>query len=347
MRVNPEQLPGHLSRELAPVYLVYGDEPLQIREALDAIRGTARARGFVERQVFDAERGFDWASLRGEADSLSLFAAQRLLEVRIPTGKPGEAGARALREYAQNPPPEILLLVSVGKLEASAQRSAWVNALDGAGVVVQARPLDRRRLASWVQRRAAGVGVELSDEAASLLADRGEGNMLACAQEIDKLGLLYGPGSVNLQEALAAVFDNARYTLFALVDSALGGDTGRSVRILAGLQAEGIDPVLISWALGRELRQLCSMAHDLARGASLGKVLATHKVWESRKGLCGAALRRHKPAHLRDLLRGLGKIDAIIKGASAGDAWIELTRLCLRLAAPRGAQRTLELQSTV
>lgn len=332
MRLHPEQLGAHLGRGIASTYLVYGDEPLQARESLDAIRRTARDRGYQERRVFDAERGFDWSSLRGEASSLSLFAAKRLLEVHLPSGKPGDEGARALRDYAQAPPSDLVLLVSCGKLDANAQRGAWVKALDQAGLVIQARPVDRRRLALWVRQRAATKGLELTGEAAELLAERGEGNMLACAQEIDKLALLHGRGAIGLEQAVAAVFDNARYTLFALADSALAGDPVRTVKILYGLRAEGTEPILATWALARELRVLCTMAQEIARGANLERTLAAHRVWESRRELYRQALKRHDPVGLLTMLRGLGQVDRVIKGERVGDPWAALARLGLRLA---------------
>jgi DNA polymerase-3 subunit delta len=347
MRLSPEQLGAHLARGLAPTYLVYGDEPLQVRESLDAIRAAARDQGYQERQVFDAERGFDWSTLRGEAGSLSLFAAKRMLEARLPSGKPGDEGAKALRDYAQEPPADVVLLVSCGKLESSAQRSAWVKALDQAGAVIQARPLDRRRLTRWVGQRAAAKGLELSAEVAELLAERGEGNMLACAQEIDKLALLHGRGAIGLEQAVAAVFDNARYTLFALVDSALAGDPTRTVKILYGLRAEGTEPILATWALGRELRMLCTMAREIARGTALERSLADHRVWDSRKDLYRQALTRHDPAGLLLMLRALGQVDRVIKGDRVGDAWATLARLGLRLAGSGGAVAPHELHSTV
>jgi len=339
MRVRPEQLANHLARGLAPLYLVHGDEPLQIRESLDTIRSTARDQGYDERMVFEAERGFDWNRLRVEAASLSLFAAKRLLELRLSGGKPGDQGARALKDYAAQTPSGVSLVVSTGKLESSAMRSAWVKALDAAGVVVQARALDPRQLPRWVQTRATASGIRLSAEAARLLAERGEGNMLACAQEIDKLGLLYGQQDVGLEQVAAAVFDSARYTLFALIDSALAGDPARTARILRGLRAEGTEPALVLWALGRELRPLCSMAHGLARDEPVEKVMADHKVWESRMGLVRSALRRHPLSSLQGLLRKVGAVDRVVKGAQAGTPWDELGHLSLELA---GAAITLK-----
>ena len=332
MQLSPVQLRAHLSRGLQPVYLVHGEEPLQIRESLDLVRGFTREQGYTERLVFDADRGFDWDKLRQELCSLSLFAAKRLIEVRLPGSKPGDDGAKALREYAASPAEGVVLLVSAGKLDSRILRSAWVKALEGAGVSVQAKLVERGRLPAWIQQRAGAHGIGLSMEGAELLADRVEGNLLACAQEIDKLALLF-PGQSLAEDAVqSAVSDSARYSLFALSDSALDGDAARALRILRGLRAEGTETPLVVWALARELRLLGRVAHGLALGQKLGTLLVEHRVWESRKRRISGALGRLQSNALRDLLAKLGAIDRMIKGDMRGEPWDELERLVLALA---------------
>ncbi|MDJ0892304.1 MAG: DNA polymerase III subunit delta [Gammaproteobacteria bacterium] len=337
MQCSPAQLSERLARGLAPVYLVHGDEPLQLRESLDAVRSHAKAAGYAERLALDVERGFDWNRLRQELGSLSLFAARRLIEVRLPGGKPGDDGARVLRESVASPVDDVVLLVSTGKLDARVLRSAWVKALDAAGVTVQARQVERRRLPAWIRRRAGERGVRLSGDGAALLADRVEGNLLACAQEVDKLALLFPGQTVSAEAVQSAVFDSARYSLFALTDSALEGDATRSLRILRGLRAEGTEPPLVVWALARELRLLSRVVHGLAQGEKLGALLSRNGVWESRKKRVTDAVRRHPPHVPRRLLGELCRIDRVIKGHARGEPWNELERLVLALAGVRFA----------
>ncbi len=265
MQIQPEQLESRLRGALAPVYFISGDEPLRVMEAADAVRSRARAAGFEEREVLSVNAGFDWNSLAAAAGSLSLFSPRRVLDLRLPGGKPGEAGAKALRAYAEAPPEDTLLLITSGKLEPAARKSRWVQALDQAGVVVFVWPLDRRQLPAWVRTRLKRRGLEATPEAAALLAERVEGNLLACVQEIDKLYLLQGAGRVDARDIANAVADSARFDVYDLVDTALAGDGARGVRILNGLQGEGVAPAVVLWALARDLRQLA------AHGASAGR----------------------------------------------------------------------------
>ncbi len=345
MKIRIEQLASHLERPLVPIYLIHGDEPLQAGEAADAIRAAARAQGFTERQVFHVERGFDWSELRAAGDSLSLFAEQRLLELRMPGGKPGDGGARALAEYAQAPPEATLLLIACGKLDAAQQRSKWFKALEAAGAVLAVWPVAAGQLPAWVRRRLRARGLEASEAAAALIAERVEGNLLAAAQEVEKLRLLYPAGALDEQAVAAAVGNSARYDVFTLVDAALAGDAGRTARVLYGLSGEGVEPTVVLWALSRELRSLEPMARELAAGGRVDAVLAAQRVWERRKPLLRAALARHRPGRLLRLLQYAARIDLIIKGQAAGTVWDELLQLALELAgvglvhAPRPAGR--------
>ncbi|MFN2309167.1 MAG: DNA polymerase III subunit delta [Gammaproteobacteria bacterium] len=332
MQMKPEQLSRHLDQTLAPIYLVYGDELLLAQEAADAIRAAARRREFSEREVFSVERDFDWGRLMESANNLSLFAERRILELRMPTGKPGDAGARALRAYAARPPEDTLLLIVSGKLDAQQRKSKWVTELEAAGVGVPIWPVDARGLPAWIRTRMQGFGLRPSPEAVQLLAERVEGNLLACAQEIDKLRLLYGSGAVDAAAVGAAVADSARFDVYGLVDSALGGAPGRSLRMLAGLRGEGVEPVLVSWALARELRSLAAMAWEIARGDAPGQVLARHRVWSTRQAVVGQALGRHRPEAWLAMLGDCARLDRVVKGQAPGNPWDELVHLCLRLA---------------
>ncbi|MGB5338632.1 MAG: DNA polymerase III subunit delta [Gammaproteobacteria bacterium] len=332
MQIKPEQLTGHLRKQLAPVYFISGDEPLRVMEAADAVRAAARSQGYDERAVLTVQAGFDWDSLLSGAGNLSLFSQRRIIDLRLPGGKPGDAGSRALRAYAEQPPEDTLLLISAGKLESSARKGKWVQALDQAGVVVYVWPLGVREFTGWVGNRMRACGLEPTRDAVALLADRVEGNLLACAQEIDKLYLLHGAGPVDVEAVNHMVVDSARFDVYALVDSALAGEGARSARILQGLRAEGVAPPVVLWALAREIRQLTGMAGALAGGQAVAGVLARFRIWQARKSLLAAVLQRLTPAQCRRLLRCCAAIDRMIKGQAAGNPWDELLQLTLTLA---------------
>ncbi len=332
MQISPEQLAPQLASSLQPVYLVHGGEPLQTREAVDAIRASARARGFSERITFEPVADGDWSALETEAVSPSLFAPRRLLEVRLPGSRPGNAGAAALTRLAGKPLPDVLLLVVLGKLESKQRGAAWVEALDRAGVSVPTRPVAAAEMPTWVKGRARRAGLELTAEAAALLAERTQGNLLACAQELEKLALLHPGVRVDAREVLASAGESARYDVFDLADGMLAGDARRSVRVLEGLRAEGVEPPLVVWALAREVRTLASIARGLARGEPAARLFGRHRVWEGRKAAVRAALDRHSPGRWLAFLRRLGQIDRMIKGLEPADPWAELSRLVLAVA---------------
>jgi DNA polymerase-3 subunit delta len=332
MQLRPEQLEAHLKKTLAPVYFISGDEPLRVLEAADAVRAAARARGYTEREVMTVQAGFDWHSLLAEAGNLSLFAERTVIDLRLPSGKPGDAGAKALREYAERPPEDTLLLVTAGKLEPAARKSKWLLALEQAGVVILVWPMNADEFPGWVEARMRRCGLVPTSAAVRLLAERVEGNLLAGAQEIEKLYLLRGAGPLDAPDILQLVADQARYDVYGLVDAALAGQAARCVHILQGLQAEGTVPVVVLWALARELRQLASMAAQLAAGQAVPAVLAKYQVWANRKGLVGNALQRLPVAQCRRLLRQCAVLDRVCKGQAGGNAWDELLQLILQLA---------------
>lgn len=329
MKLKPEQLAAHLAKGLSPVYVVTGDEPLQRQEAADAVRAAARAQGFAEREVFDAERGFDWNQLLQAAGSMSLFGDRRLIDLRM-SPKPGDAGAKALTEYAAHPPHDTVLLITCGKLERG--RAKWIQTLEAAGVMVQVWPLDGRSLPAWIQGRMRARGLQPAREAVALLADRVEGNLLAAAQEIEKLALLHGPGRVEADDVISAVADSARFDVFGFVDTALAGQSERVARVLQGLRGEGIAPALVSWALGREIRALASMAAEAAAGEPLEAVFARHRVWERRKPLLRTAIKRRPLEDWLALVAQAGGVERAVKGAAAGHPWDELLQLGLDLS---------------
>ena len=332
MQLKPEQLDAHLNKQLAPVYFISGDDPLRVMEAADAVRHAARAQGYDERDVLTVQPGFDWYSLQSESGNLSLFSSRRIIELRLPGGKPGRDGAQALRDYAAQLPEDTLLLVTAGKLEPAARKSKWVQSLDAAGVVMFVWPLDAHEFHRWVEARMRRQGLLPTAEAVTMLADRVEGNLLACVQEIDKLYLLQGAGAVDAEAINRLVADNARYDVFGLVDAALAGNASRSIRILTGLQAEGLAPQVVLWALAREIRSLAAMAGQVAGGDAIPAVLGRYRVWANRKSLVGTALKRLKPAQCNAMLQQCASIDRISKGRGTGNAWDELLQLTCRLA---------------
>jgi DNA polymerase-3 subunit delta len=332
MQLKPEQLAQHLKKNLAPIYFIYGDELLLVQEAADAIRAAARAQGYTEREVFSVDREFSWQQLTEASNNLSLFAERRILEVRMPTGKPGDAGGKALREYASRPAEDTLLLIISGKLDAQQRKSKWVTELESAGVGIQVWPVDASGLPVWIRTRMQGLGLQPTGDAVALLAERVEGNLLACAQEIDKLKLVQGTGPVDVDMVTAAVAESARFDIYGLVDSALAAEPERSLRMLNGLRAEGVEPVLVTWALARELRSLAGMAWEIAQGEPTGTVMGRHRVWKNRQQLVGKALTRHTLTTWLDLLSGCARLDRMVKGQAPGNPWDELVQLCLRLA---------------
>ncbi len=333
MKINADNLKQQLDSALSPVYLIAGDEFLLVTEACDAVRAAARSQGFDERTVMVADRSFDWDSLFAAGSSMSLFGEKRLLELRLPTGKPGQIGSRALLEYVGELPPDTLLLIISARLDRAAQNSKWVKALSSAGVFCPIYSVDEKRLPAWISARMRAAGLNPDREAVALLADRVEGNLLAAQQEIEKLLLLSGPGKVDSEAVRASVGDSSRFDVFQLADAAVGGDLKRSLRVLSGLKQEGVEPVLVSWALVREIRSLAGLAYAVSCGTSISVAMASARIWQSRQSLVASALRRHNLASAHTLVLQAAQTDATIKGARRGDAWVCLQALTSALAA--------------
>ncbi len=329
MRVTADRLSGRLGRGLAPVYLITGDEPLLVEECVDAVRVAADAAGFKERQILTVEPGFDWDSFYASTQSLSLFCERRLIELRIPSGNPGEIGAGVLVQIAGEKPADIVLVVTAGKLGKQARAAKWSKALEATGVAVTVYPVEPAQLPAWVGRRMRARGLKPGPGVIELLAHYMEGNLLACAQEIDKLAMLAGDGEITLDDIEGNLSDNARFNVFALADACLEGNTAASLRILNGLRAEGVQPVLILWALAREIRELGRMSAAVAAGSTVAQVLDAHKVWARRRPLVRQALGRARPSDWMDLLTDAAQLDRVVKGRASGDAWQRLERLAL------------------
>ena len=332
MRLKAEQLSSHLSQgPVAPIYLISGDEPLLVQEAVDTIRATAKTQGYTERELLHAEAGFDWNVVLTEANSLSLFSDKKILEIRIPNGKPGEKGSKTLQEYIANPSDDTLILIITPKLDANATRSKWVKSIEGCGVFMQLWPVTDNQLPQWISRRLQQAGIQASRQAVSILAERVEGNLLAAVQEIEKLKLLIPEGELDSNTMSTIVADSARFNVFSLVDKAMQGEAQSACRTLRGLREEGTEPTVILWALTRELRTLLKASDTLAAGDHLDWVLKNLGVWEKRKPLIKNAIRRLSINQLRQMLKLAGGIDRAIKGMRTASPWDDLTTLILML----------------
>ena len=351
MKLKAEQLGTQLHNQLASVYIVSGDEPLQSSECCDAIRQKAREQGFTERHTFHVDNSFDWSHFLEAANSLSLFAEKQILELRMPGGKPGDRGRKALQEYLQTPSPDNLLLLMTDRLDASTQKAKWFQALEKDGVHVQVWPVEHRQLPGWIAHRFRMSGFEATPDAVSLLAERVEGNLLAAAQEIEKLKLLARNNAVDVDTVRDVVSDSARFDVFQLTDTALQGDVKNTVRILGGLRSEGIESPIVLWALAREIRFLCHLSRLKSRGLSsdqaIEQVSKAHGfspfMQKKRRGLLEKSLGRLPERTLRQMLEQTGFIDQGIKGLSTVNEWDELLSLSMTLAggpaSPHSSQR--------
>ena len=332
MKLQPEALAAQLTKRLAAIYLIAGDEPLLVQEVSDQVRAHARSSGFTERRVWHVGNGFSWNDWLADSLTGSLFATRQLSELRFTQSKIAEEGVQALTDYLAHPNPDHLVLMVMGKLEGEAQRSAWFKLIDEAGVIVQVWPLTRASLPGWITRRMRERGLQPTSAAVELLVERTEGNALACAQEIDKLSLLMGKGTVDEATLEQAVADSARFDIYGLVDAALAGDGRRVARMVDRLHEEGVEPVLVLWALAREIRGLAVMSHARAKGASIDQVLLAQRVWEKRKPLVKKALQRMSAGDADAWLGQAHHADLAIKGATPGNAWDELLNLALQVA---------------
>lgn len=333
MQLKGEQLAAHLERELQPVYVVYGDEPLLVIEAADAIRAAARRRGFDEREVLTALTGFNWLELHHATGNMSLFGGRKLIDLRIPTGKPGREGGAALQEYCARPSPDALLLVTLPGLDWKDEKAAWLGALAGAGVAVKLIPPNLAELPAWIAGRLRRQEQSTDAEGLRFIAERVEGNLIAAHQEIQKLGLLHPAGVLSLAQIQNAVLNVARYDIDGLREALLAGDVARLTRTIDGLHQEGEAPPLVLWAMTEEVRALARIKTGLRDGQPLDGLLKDANVWGPRQSLIKRALPRIDANRANAALAHAAQIDRIIKGLGTGDVWNEFLRLGLRIAA--------------
>ena len=336
MQLRLEALDGQLAKGLAPLYVITSDEHLLALEAADRIRKTARAQGYTERDVLTVERTFKWGELLAANQALSLFGDKKLIELRIPTGKPGKDGSAALQSYAKDLSPDNLTLITLPKLDWQTAKAAWVTTLQQAAVYIEIPNIERAQLPQWIGMRLSSQGQNAERQSLDFIADRVEGNLLAAHQEIQKLGLLYEPGRLSFEQVHDAVLNVARYDVFKLSEAMLTGDPARLARMLEGLKGEGEALPLVLWAVTEEIRTLLKLKSGMGQGRPLGALLKEYRIWGPRERMMEPALRRVSLATLEAALQDAAQVDRMVKGlrskAFAGDAWDAMLQLALRVA---------------
>ena len=336
MQLRIDALATHLTKPLAGLYVITSDEHLLALEAADKIRKTARAQGYSEREVLVVDRSFKWGELLAANQSQSLFGDKKLIELRIPTGKPGKDGGKALQDYAASLSPDNVTLITLPKLDWATQKAAWVASLQQASVYIDIPLVERAQLPAWLGVRLAAQHQSADRACLDFIADRVEGNLLAAHQEIQKLALLYPEGALSFEQIHDAVLNVARYDVFKLNEAMLGGDTPRLVRMLEGLKGEGEALPLVLWAVAEEIRTLLKLKSGVAQGRPLSQLTKEHRIWGPRERLIEPALRRLKLATLESALQEAAQIDKMVKGLRAkkfsGDAWDAMLQLGLKIA---------------
>ena len=336
MQLRADALDSHLAKTLAPLYVISSDEHLLAQEAADRIRQAARAAGHSEREVLTVDRSFKWGSLLAANQSQSLFGERKLIELRIPGGKPGKDGGQALQDFAADLSPDNVTLITLPKLDRTTQKSAWVTALQKAAVFIEIPLVERGQLPAWIGARMAANGQSTDRAALIFIADRVEGNLLAAHQEISKLALLYPAGPLSFEKIQAAVLNVARYDVFKLNEAMLSGDVARLARMIDGLKAEGEALPLVLWAVAEELRTLLRLRNALDAGKPLPLALKEYRVWGPRERLMEPALRRLSRAAIQSAIHQAAQIDKMVKGLRArefaGDPWDALLQVGMRVA---------------
>ncbi|MBQ76402.1 MAG: DNA polymerase III subunit delta [Gammaproteobacteria bacterium] len=330
MKVYPEKLASHLKNTDSPIYIVSGDEPLLVQEACDQIRSGLKDAGYTERELFHAEANFDWQQVLFSASSMSLFAEQKLIEIRMSSIRPGDKGA-ALQAYVENPAPGTIILLVMPRLEKKVSATKWFKAIEQAGALVQIWPIELKDLPGWINTRFGKAGLKASREAVAIMAERIEGNLLAAVQEIERLKLLSSDGTIDVADVVEGVANSSRYDVFTLLDAAVAGDTRRTLKIVQGLKLEGVDVLYILAMLSRELRSLASMAGEL-KATSLDAALKKGRVWAKRREPVSRCLCDHPAREFQELLSRLSDIDQMVKGILNGNPWDELTSVVMALA---------------
>lgn len=334
MRIKLEQLPQHLQKQTASLYTLFGNEPLLILEAADLIRAHAHQQGYTERELFTVDQHFDWSALLNAGNNLSLFGDRKIMEIRIPSGKPGKEGGKAIETYCNALPPDTLTLITLPRLDKQGQATKWFKTLETTSILIPVYAIERDQLPGWIGQRLARQHQKVDSATLQFLADQVEGNLLAAHQEIRKLALLYPDGNLSFDQVKDVVLNVARYDIFQLTDAMISSNTARYTLILTGLQGEGTAPLLILATLAEQIRQLITIRKGLDNGQSPAQLLQAARVWGDRQKSVMAAAKRVNLQSLMQGLRGAAKIDRIIKGVAQGDIWDELLQLGLSFTNP-------------
>lgn len=332
MRITPDSLSQHLQKRVAPLYTVFGDELLLTIEAADLIRAKAYQAGYTGREIFTVDHHFNWTDLQQRSSSLSLFGERRIMDIRIPSGKPGNPGSAVIEGYCRSLPPHTVTLVTLPRIDKQGAATKWFKALEGAGVMVPVYPVERTRLPMWIGQRLDMQEQKADPETVRFLADKVEGNLIAAYQELKKLALLYPPGVLSFEQVKDAVLDVARYDVFKLSDALITGETARYARMLEGLQGEGAALPLIVNTLAGQIRSLIMIRKGLDSGRPLTQLMSQIRAWGDQQKAMESAARRLDLKPLVSALMHAAKIDRISKGVAKGDAWDELLQLGLRFA---------------
>lgn len=327
MQVYPNRLSFDNNAQLKPFYLIFGDEPQQKLECIESIRTAALAQGFDERQTLVADNQFNWDTLIEATQTLSLFSTKQIIELELPTGKPGAQGSKVLSMLAEQVNQDIMLVIHGGKIGKDVQNTKWFKALDKLGIYVPCYPLEGQALYQWLTNQMRQSGMQPSQQVAQLLVDYCEGNLLAAKQEIQKLMLLYPQGNPSLEQVEQAVVDQSRFTVFHLIDVLLSGDAQKAVKMLYRLESEGVEPTIIAWALTREWQTLQAIIFDRQQGKNIN--WNQHRIWKNRQGFYQAAMQRLSLAHLGDLQHKLAEFDSAVKQSKIVRPYVELCHICL------------------
>jgi DNA polymerase-3 subunit delta len=335
MMIKPEQLQSKLAQNTLPMIWISGDETLLVQECCDQVRTFARQQGFREREVMDSGPGFDWTTLLAAGNAMSLFAERKLIDLRMPGQKPDDKAREALQAYLESPSPDNLLLLTTGRLDKASQSTKWFRQLEANALFCQVWPVSEQQLPGWIRQRLQQHGLQIAPDALQILVERVEGNLLAAAQEIEKLLVLADDDKLDTGTVLDIVADNARFTIYSLVDACLAGNPGKACHILNHLRGEGTEALHILAVINGQIRGLAAMQHDLAQGHHINGVLQTHRVWSNRTAMVTSALKRHDAASLQGLLKKAMRIDQSVKKLLRQDPWEELSDLVLKFSDPR------------
>jgi len=332
VQVKPEQVLSELTNKIPPVIWVAGDETLLVQESCDQIRKFAQAQGFSEREVYTVHSGFDWNILLESSNSLSLFAEKKLIDLRLNSAKLDDAGKKALHAYLANPSEDNLLLISSPRVEKAATNTKWFKQIETEAYFIVIWPINSQNLAAWIRQRLKSHGLTADGQAIDILCQRTEGNLLATAQEIDKLSILADNKELDASMVARAVADSARFNVFTLIDTAIAGNSARALNILYHLKAESEDPLKILNFICKEIRSLCKMALQLENGQSISAVMQSERVWRNKMGPVSTALNNHSLAQLQAFLNDASLIDQSVKGLNKLNTWDELSRMILSMS---------------